>query len=83
MPPDATDRLTTTFTCLDSRNTQSFRLMGETTTLTCLGDLCLATRSEGFSTTITALAKLQRERTKDLLGMSAASPGLARNSATI
>jgi hypothetical protein len=57
--------------------------MGETTTLPCLGDLCLATRSEGFSTTITALAKLQRERTKDLLGMSAASPGLACNGATI
>ncbi|MGZ0177000.1 MAG: nitroreductase family protein [Acidimicrobiales bacterium] len=42
---------------------------GETTTLPCLWNLCLAARSEGLGTTITTLLKLQRERVEDLLGM--------------
>jgi nitroreductase len=41
---------------------------GETTTLPCLWNLCLAARAEGFGTTITTLLKHHREEVEALLG---------------
>ena len=47
---------------------------GETTTLPCLWNLCLAARAEGLGTAITTLLKVQRARVEELLGLPPDGP---------